>query len=171
MTARQITTPLMRAALLCLWLAGCTGTPNSASLPPAPTPTPVGAPEYAEFAETIAQYPYHAPRQRVAKVTSGLGHVKKCMTKSRIRSLLGAADYGRRDYGPKGPHERWLGSSWTYILSMQDQAAMNDDKAALNEQVKVFFDTNDRAVWIAPYNIANAKEIGGPGEKCSLNPS
>lgn len=121
-----------------------------------PQPVPDGMPTAEKFEKGIKQYPYSAPPERIAKITTGLTKVERDMTKQQILNLLGQPDYSRLDYGPKGPGEKWLGSSWVYWLSKRDNGINMNDPC-----VHVFFDTKDRADWIVPSNIHGAHEIGG----------
>ena len=84
------------------------------------------------------------------------------MSKSEIHALLGAPDFSQLDFGPKGPNEKWLGSSWMYYLSKRGPGVnLNDPR------VEIFFDTNDRAQWIVPGGIKGAQEIGSVNERCT----
>ncbi len=139
-------------------LVGCMG----ASVPPSPQPTPLGAPKYEQFEKTVTQYPYHASRERTKEIRGALARAKPCMTKAEVRALFGTPDYGYQSYS-KGPHPRWQGSSWTYVLFLQDE----EPNELLDARVEIFFATDDRAHWIVPTQIDNAKEIGAVGIKCS----
>ena len=124
-------------------------------------PTADGMPTYEVFQKTIGQYPYHAKTERKAKIISGIAALKVCMDKKQIQSLIGAPDYSRVSYGPKGPGEKWLGTSWKYYLTKQSSLVNSNDSA-----VEVFFDTNNRAHWIVPRHIDGASEIGAVSGKC-----
>ena len=124
---------------------------------PDPRAIPDGMPTAEEFEKGIQKYPYSAPPERTASVVTGLTKVERYMSKQQILDLLGRPDYSSINYGPKGPGEKWLGSSWTYWLSKRDSGVNVYDPC-----VEVFFNTNGLADWIAPSNIAGAHEIGGP---------
>jgi hypothetical protein len=123
--------------------------------------TKVAIPTYDEFESKIHLYPYHAKPERSGKIISGLASLKVCMNKMQIHPLLGKPDYTRINYGPKGPGEKLLGSSWMYYLSKKSDLVNINDST-----VEVFFDTNDRAYWVIPHHIDGALEIGGVREKC-----
>ena len=119
-----------------------------------PEPVNDGTPTARAFVEAIQEYPYEASPERAARIVAGLAEAKLCMSKAEIRSLLGQPDYGRLMSGPKGPNQEWLGTSWTYYLSKRDTTTNLNDPS-----VHVFFDTADRAHWIA----TNIEGAGGRG--------
>jgi len=84
------------------------------------------------------------------------------MTKAELETLLGPPDFSRLDFGPKGPGEKWLGSSWTYYLAKRDSSANEYDP-----RIQVYFDREDRAHWIAVTNVPGAKSLGGGHVKCT----
>jgi len=90
-------------------------------------PIPDGTPSYVQFADSIREFPYYASPERILKIKRGLAQIERCMSKSQIQSLLGTPDFGQVSYGPKGPGERWLGSSWTYYLSMRSTSVNEND--------------------------------------------
>jgi hypothetical protein len=120
-----------------------------------------GMPTYEEFEARVKAFPYEATPERVAQIMAGIPKLKKCMNKKTIKELLGVPDYSRLSYGPKGPGEKWRGSSWTYYLSTRSNLVNIDDPC-----IQIFFNTFNQAHWIAPSNIKNAKEIGSPKDKC-----
>jgi hypothetical protein len=109
---------------------------------PPQNPTPVGARAYEEFAATIKSYPYDASPETKIRVLKGYPKLEIGMTKAQVRSIIGEPDYGQQSYGPKGPNERWLGSSWTYYLRMRDALATEDS------HVELFFGTDGKTDWI-----------------------
>lgn len=114
------------------------------------------------FVSGIRSYPYTAPAERRARIAEGAKLLHWCMTKDEVSRLLGAPDYSEINYGPKGPGERWLGSSWMFYISMQS------DKVNLKDpRVEILFDTTDRAHWLAPTGIEGANEIGAPDAVCT----
>ena len=119
-------------------------------------------PSYEEFAANVNAYPYVASSERVAKITAGIPHLEKCMDKTSIEELLGKPDYSRLSYGPKGPREKWLGSSWTYYMFKESDSTNNNDPS-----VQVFFDTSGKAHWIVLQNINGAHEIGSVQDQCT----
>jgi hypothetical protein len=125
-------------------------------------PVPDGMPSTAEFLKSAAPYPYLAPPQRAARITSGAQRLAPCMTKSMVEGVLGRPDYSRLNYGPKGPGEKWLGSSWAYYLAKRDSGANEYDP-----RVDIFFDRNDRAHWIVIVGIPGAKSIAAPNDRCT----
>jgi hypothetical protein len=128
---------------------------------PDPTAIPDGMQTYNDFEKNIAQYPFIASQERRTRIIAGLKKVELCMKKEQILKLLGPPDFSDINYGPKGPGEKWIGSSWMYYISKQSELVnLNDPR------VEVFFDTNDRAHWIAPSHIEGAHELGKAGKKC-----
>jgi hypothetical protein len=125
-------------------------------------PMPDGMPIYQEFEARIKEYPYIAPSERSVKILAGLPKLKRCMNKASIEALLGVPDYSDINYGPKGPGEHWLGSSWTYYLSKRSTLVNENDPC-----IQIFFDTDGHAQWIVPRNVKDAYEIGRVGEKCT----
>jgi hypothetical protein len=124
-------------------------------------PVADGMQTYEEFERKITQYPYHAKPKRMAKIISGIVKLRICMDKQQIQSLLGSPDYSRTLYGPKGPGEKWLGTSWMYFLTQESDLVNTNDST-----VEVFFDTKNRAHWIVPQQIKEAREIGSFNAKC-----
>jgi len=122
---------------------------------------PDGMQSYNDFEKKITRYPYIASKERSDKIVAGLKKVEVCMNKKQIMQLLGPPDYSQINYGPKGPGEKWLGSSWMYFLSKESELVNRNDPS-----VSVSFDTKDRAQWIAPSNVEGAYEIGTPGKEC-----
>jgi hypothetical protein len=151
----------MKRPALAALIAACWVLCSGSSVLPDPKPQGDGMPTYQEFENKIGRYPYSASPERVRRIVAGISKVTHCMTKAQIRALLGEPEYSRLDYGPKGPGEKWLGSDWTFYISKRDSGAnLNDPR------VEIFFDTHDRAHWIAPTRIEAAHEIGGPSSRC-----
>lgn len=121
-----------------------------------------GMPTFQEFDARIKEYPYVAPDERSTKILAGLPKLERCMNKASIEALLGMPDFSELNYGPKGPGEHWLGSSWTYYLSKRSTLVNENDPC-----IQIFFDTGGHVSWIVPRNIKGAHEIGGVGEKCT----
>jgi hypothetical protein len=121
-----------------------------------------GIQSYEAFAQAVTKYPYSASPERVARIKAGLSRVTRCMAKSTIQSLLGAPDYGDLNVGPKGPGERWLGSTWVYYISKHDRGVNENDVS-----LQIFFDTRDRAHRIVPAHIEGAKVTGALRETCA----
>ena len=124
-------------------------------------PVADGMPTYEEFEKTIAQYPHHAKSERKTKIISGIAALKVCMDKIQVQSLIGAPDYSSTSYGPKGPGEKWLGTSWMYYLTKQSSLVNTNDST-----VEVFFDTKNRAHWIVPHHVDGGHEVGAVSVKC-----
>ena len=119
-------------------------------------PKPDGKRSYEEFAATIRSYPYEAPQLRKDKIIKNYPELQIGMSKDQVAGLIGEPDFSRVDYGPKGPGEKWQGSSWTYYLYTRSNLANNFDPC-----VYVRFGTDDRVNCITPSNIE------GLTEKCS----
>lgn len=149
--------PTLLLSLVAVLVAGCNGRWQD------PATVPHNSyPSYQVFVSGIRSYPYIAPAERRARIAEGAKLLHWCMTKDEVSRLLGAPDYSEINYGPKGPGERWLGSSWMFYISMQS------DKVNLkNPRVEIFFDTTDRAHWLAPTGIEGANEIGAPDAVCT----
>ena len=81
-----------------------------------------------------------ASPERRARVYAGYEKLEPGMSKDQVAALIGEPDYSEAGYGPKGPGERWLGSSWTYWLGKQD-----DGVNLYDPMVEVFFGTDGRA--------------------------
>jgi len=124
-------------------------------------PVADGMPTYEEFERNIGDYPYRAKSERVAKIISGIPALTECMDKNQIQSLIGTPDYSSSSYGPKGPGEKWLGTSWMYYLTKQSSLVNTNDST-----VEVFFDTKNRAHWIVPHHVDGGHEIGAVSAKC-----
>jgi len=150
--------PPQSARLFVAAFALCCGAASRALVQPVPD----GMPTYAQFEQTIQGYPYHASGERAAKVRSGLAAMKRCIEKSKVQALLGVPDFSQLAFGPKGPGDKWLGSSWVYYLSKQSRLTNENDSS-----VTVYFDTNGLCHWVAPRHIDGAKEIGSVSEKCA----
>jgi hypothetical protein len=125
-------------------------------------PTPDGTATQEQFEKTISKYPYQAPTETVEKIKGGLKQVLRCMNKKQMRSLLGEPDFGYEHYGPKGLNAKWIGTGWTYYLTKRADSSNTNDTV-----VQVFFDRTERASWIVPTHIESARELGGPGGKCT----
>jgi len=120
---------------------------------------PDGMPSYEDFARS-ARYPFVAPEPTRQRITKGLAKAKACITKHEVETLLGRPNWSR-PLCPKEPNRKCSVSEWTYILRR------NEDSVNMNDvTVQVFFNTSDRATWIAPSNLGEAKDIGGANEKC-----
>ncbi|MEO8674247.1 MAG: hypothetical protein ABI569_01635 [Casimicrobiaceae bacterium] len=109
----------------------------------------------------MPRFPYIAPPERAATIRAGLAHLKRCANKAAVRSLLGEPDFGRATRAAKGPGDKWIGSSWVYYLSKKDSGANRSDS-----RVEIFFDTGERAIWIAPSHVEGVREIGAFGDRC-----
>ena len=127
-----------------------------------PLPEPYrtdGHKSYEEFRAGIKGNSYDAPEARKQKILSNYSRLQAGMTKQEIASIIGAPDYSHANYGPKGPGEKWLGWSWDYILAWPEIEIVNEAQA---EWVEIFFDTEDRATWIAPSSKTKLPALGGP---------
>jgi hypothetical protein len=123
---------------------------------PALTPQPDGKNTYEEFAAAIKSYPYEASQARKDRIVKSFPRLAAGMSKDQIAALIGDPDYSQLDYGPKGPGEKWLGSSWTYWLHKRDDGVNMNDPC-----LEIFFGTDGRANWIVPTSIDGLKEKGG----------
>ena len=158
---------MRRIAMIALGVALLTTScQHDASPVPDARALPDGMPTPEEFEKGIQKYPYSSSPERTATIVAGLKKAERYMSKQQILGLLGRPDYSSIDYGPKGPGDKWLGSSWTYWLSKRDSGANVYDPC-----VEVFFNTNGLADWIVPSNINGAHEIGGPRQKESTQPA
>ena len=110
---------------------------------------------YEEFKATIRSFPYTAPRERRDRIVRGYSELEIGMTKEQVARVIGEPDYSVLGYGPKGPDMKWKGSSWVYYLSKREDLANSHDPV-----VRVFFDTENRAVWIVPSNVEGLREKG-----------
>lgn len=77
------------------------------------------------------------------------------MTKDEVSVAIGEPDYSQLTTS-KTPSPGWTGSVWMYYLSMSNSANTRD------AVVHIFFDREDRAVWIVPSNIDELHEKGSP---------
>lgn len=111
-----------------------------------------------EFEAGVRSYPYTASPERKARIVAGYPKLEVGMTKDRVSALIGEPDYSQLSYGPKGPHMRWQGSSWTYWLSKQDDGVNLNDPV-----VTVYFGTKGHAHWIVS-NVEGLREKGSPFE-------
>jgi hypothetical protein len=139
-------------------VGGCSSgaAPDSASVPLDPYPDARG------FFENIKNYPYVAPTERSTRIALGSEKLRVCMTKSEVRSLLGAPDYSEVNYGPKGPMPRWLGYAWTYYQSIKADVANTHDP-----HIEIFFDKAGHVIWAAPQAMQGVREIGSPRFVCT----
>jgi len=126
------------------------------------TPVPDGMPTYQQFENKVRLYPYQASPERAQKIRAGSGQLQNCMNKQQVSALLGLPDFSQLSYGPKGPREKWLGSTWVYYLAKQNSSTNLNDP-----NIEIFFDTTDRAQWIVPSHIKGARELGSPKHQCS----
>jgi hypothetical protein len=109
-----------------------------------------------EFDAAIKSYPYEAPPPRKSRIVENYPKLAVGMSKDQVAGLIGEPDYSELDYGPKGPHEKWLGSHWMYWLRKRDSGVN-----MLDPCLEIFFGTDGRAHWIVPSNIAGLTEKGG----------
>jgi hypothetical protein len=124
-------------------------------------PVSDGLPRSEDFDDIVRQYPYRAPAARRAKIVSGFTWIAPCMLRKDIATLMGHPDDSQIDFGPKGPGEKWIGSSWTYYLEKQS-AMINEHDA----KVEINFDTENRVVWATSYGFDGAREVGNVQGKC-----
>ena len=132
------------------------------STPAAPGPSSDGMPSYEDFSRRVEAFPYRAPDERRAQIVSGTAALTQCMKKEEVVASLGKPDFSQPSYGPKGPHMKWLGFSWTYYLAKSSTTTNLNDPS-----LQLFFDTAGLLVWAVPHGIENAKEIGKFNAKCS----
>lgn len=112
---------------------------------------------YEDFKASIRSFPYTASPERRDRLVAGYSKVDVGMTKEDIARVIGDPDYSELGYGPKGPNMKWQGSSWMYYLSKR-----GDLVNILDPSVQIFFDREDRAVWIVPSNIEGLAAKGSP---------
>ena len=127
-----------------------------APTPPTETPKPDGKKTCEEFAATIKSYPYEATQARKDKIVQNYPKLEIGMSKDQVATLIGDPDFSGLNYGPKGPGEKWLGSSWAYCLRLRENGSN-----AFDPRVEIFFGTDGRANWIVPSNIDGLTEKGG----------
>lgn len=118
-----------------------------------------GQKSYEEFMAGITGTRYEAPEERKQNIFSNYSRLRVGMTKQEIASIIGTPDYSQASYGPKGPGEKWLGWSWSYYLVWPDTRFVNE---AQDELIQIFFDTKDRATWIALSSKTQLPHLGGP---------
>ena len=116
---------------------------------------PDGKQTPAEFAAAIRSYPYEAPQTRKNTIVKNFPRLEVGMPKEQVAELIGDPDYSELSYGPKGPFPRWLGWWWIYWLRKRDSGVNVFDPC-----VNISFDTDGRAKWIAPSNVAGLTEKG-----------
>jgi len=114
---------------------------------------------YKEFRETIATFPYMAPRERRDRIVAGYSRLRVGMTKDEVAVTIGEPDYSQLTTS-KSPSPGWTGSAWMYYLSMLSDGANTRDAV-----VHVFFDREDRAIWIVPSNIGELHEKGSLSQR------
>lgn len=112
-----------------------------------------GKRSYQEFRATIATFPYTASRERRGRTVEGYSRLRVGMTKEEVSVAIGEPDYSQLT-ASKSPGPGWTGSVWMYYLSMRSDGANTSDAV-----VHVFFDREDRAVWIVPSNIDGLHEM------------
>jgi hypothetical protein len=142
--------------IVCIWLLFFCPAPT----PPTETPNPDGKKTCEEFTAAIKSYPYEASQARKDRIVKNYPKLEVGMSKDQVAGWIGDPDYSRLDYGPKGPNEKWLGSSWYFYLHKTDDGANLGDPC-----VEIFFGTDDRATWIVPSNIDGLKEKGSPSRQ------
>jgi len=144
----------LTGAVLLLGLLMTTSCWATDAEPPA-GPKHDGRNTYEEFNSTIRSFPYTAPRERRDRIVRGHSTLEIGMTKEQVARVIGEPDYSVLGYGPKAPDMKWKGSSWVYYLSKREDLANSHDPV-----VRVFFDTENRAVWIVPSNVEGLREKG-----------
>jgi len=122
-----------------------------------------GMPRSEDFDRMVRQYPYRAPAARRAKIVSGFKSIAQCMLGKDIAALMGNPDFSQIDFGPKGPGEKWIGSSWTYYLEKQSDLTNERDA-----KVEIGFDTENRVVWATSHGFDGAREVGNVQGKCRI---
>jgi hypothetical protein len=114
-----------------------------------------GQKSHNEFRATIKSFPYSASTVRKIRIVKNYPSLRVGMDKKQVSALIGDPDYSEVDFGPKGPREHWLGSSWNYQLFMRaDTINLNDPK------IEIFFGTDGLLFWAVPSGISGLSEIG-----------
>lgn len=124
------------------------------------TPKNDGKKSYEEFVATVKTFPYEAPLSRKDRIVKKFSELEIGMSKDQVTALIGEPDFSRLDYGPKGPNERWQGSSWSYYLFMRENSANNNDSC-----LAIHFGVDDHAVLIIPENIDGLIEKASPSHR------
>jgi hypothetical protein len=118
-------------------------------------PVPDGQKSYKEFRATIKSFPYSASAERKKQIVENYPSLRVGMTKEQVAALIGDPDYSELMFGPKGPGEHWLGSSWSYALFMRG------DTVNLKEpRIEIFFGTDNLVSWAVPSGLSGLPEIG-----------
>jgi hypothetical protein len=137
-------------ALLCLLTSTLAGSPAAND-----KPVPDSQKSYQEFRATIKSFPYSAPVERKNHILKNYPNLRVGMSKKEVSALIGSPDYSELDFGPKGPREHWLGSSWVYQLFKQ-----GDDTNLYDPMIEIFFGTDGLLFWAVPSGMSELSQIG-----------
>jgi hypothetical protein len=150
----------IRFALLSLMLFTLPGCRTGPLVTPLTQHVSDGQKSYEEFQATIKSFPYSTSPERRDLVVKNYPGLRVGMTKQQVAALIGNPDYSQQNYGPKGPGEHWLGSSWNYVLFKREDSSNENDPT-----VEVFFGTDYLLFWAAPSGISGLSEVGSCCQK------
>lgn len=139
-------------------LAGCYRDKQPQAIPKSD-----GKKSYKEFVAGVKIFPYEASLSRKDPIIRNYSKLEIGMSKDQIVALIGEPDYSQLSYGPKGPGEKWLGSTWNYFLYLNDSKS-SQLNAKPDQWIEIFFDTEDKAHCIGP-----SKNLGLEKKGCVSN--
>lgn len=103
-------------------------------------------------------FPYQAPELRKNIIIKNYGALKEGQSKAQVMGQLGSPDFSNEMFG-KGPGQRYIGTSWSYVLEKPDPNLTNIKRDIV---IQIYFDHSGRLKWASPSNVVGLTEIGKP---------
>jgi hypothetical protein len=112
---------------------------------------------YAEFIRTITSFPYEAPRSKKDRIINNYQKLLIGMTKTDVTSTIGEPDFST-DSQVLDPPFKQRGTYWTYTIYLKNPKLVDIET---DQYLNIFFDSSEKAYWIAPSNIQGLTQKGG----------
>jgi predicted integral membrane protein DUF2275/putative zinc finger protein len=112
---------------------------------------------YVEFIRTISSFPYEAPRSKKDRIINNYQKLLIGMTTKEVTATIGEPDYSM-DTQVLDPPFKQQGIYWTYTIYLKNPKLVDMET---DQYLNIFFDSSERAYWIAPSNIQGLTQKGG----------
>jgi hypothetical protein len=112
---------------------------------------------YVEFISTVTSFPYEAPRSKKDRIINNYQKLLIGMTKKEVTFTLGEPDFST-DSQVLDPPFKQQGTYWTYTIYLKNPKLVDIET---DQYLNIFFDSSEKAYWIAPSNIQGLTQKGG----------
>jgi hypothetical protein len=112
---------------------------------------------YVEFIRTITSFPYEAPRSKKDRIINNYQKLLIGMTTMEVTAIIGEPDFST-DSQVLDPPFKQKGIYWTYTIYLKNPKLVDIET---DQYLNIFFDSSEKAYWIAPSNIRGLTQKGG----------